>query len=120
MMPDTMTAAKKFLKDELAAALHAVAAGAAVSPNLKAFLDMIAVSELGEALLAASDDGYNGVIAGSTAKGPILFESYADHPRRVMELRIKGKVVKSSAAGRYQLLARYFDANSLTQKKGRT
>lgn len=80
-----------------------------MSPNLKAFLDMIAVSELGERLLAVSDNGYN-VIVGSTPKAPILFDSYADHPRRVMELRIKGKIVKSSAAGRYQLLARYFDA----------
>jgi muramidase (phage lysozyme) len=80
-----------------------------MSPNLKAFLDMIAVSELGEALMAASDDGYN-VIVGSTPRNPILFDSYADHPRRVIELRIKGKALKSSAAGRYQLLARYFDA----------
>jgi muramidase (phage lysozyme) len=77
--------------------------------NLRAFLDMIAVSELGEGLLAVSDNGYN-VIVGSTPKAPILFDSYADHPRRVMALRIKGRIVKSSAAGRYQLLARYFDA----------
>lgn len=80
-----------------------------MSPNLKAFLDMIAVSELGEDLLAASENGYN-VIVGSTPRNPILFDSYADHPRRVMELRIGGKTVKSTAAGRYQLLARYFDA----------
>jgi muramidase (phage lysozyme) len=53
------------------------------------------------------------VIVGSTPRTPILFDSYADHPRRVMELRIKGKTVKSSAAGRYQLLGRYFDAYKL-------
>lgn len=80
-----------------------------MSPNLRAFLDMIAVSELGEALLEASDNGYN-VIVGSTPRNPILFDSYADHPRRVIDLRIKGKAIKSSAAGRYQLLARYWDA----------
>lgn len=80
-----------------------------MSPNLRAFLDMIAVSELGEGLLAVSDNGYN-VLVGSSPKAPILFESYADHPRRVMTLGIKGKSIKSSAAGRYQLLARYFDA----------
>lgn len=77
--------------------------------NLKAFLDMIAVSELGEGLLAASDNGYN-VIVGSTAAHPILFASYADHPRKLVQMTIKGKAIKSSAAGRYQLLSRYFDA----------
>ncbi len=80
-----------------------------MNANLKAFLDMIAVSELGERLLAISDNGYN-VIVGSTASRPILFESYADHPRRLINLRIGGKNVRSTAAGRYQLLARYFDA----------
>lgn len=82
---------------------------AAVNPNVKAFLDMIAVSELGERLLAVSDNGYN-VIVGSTPSRPILFESYADHPRRAVTLRIGEKNVRSTAAGRYQLLARYFDA----------
>jgi muramidase (phage lysozyme) len=77
--------------------------------NLKAFLDMIAVSEIGEGLLAASDNGYN-VIVGSTIKKPMLFTSYDDHPRKLIELKIKDKVIKSTAAGRYQLLARYFDA----------
>jgi len=80
-----------------------------VNPNVKAFLDMIAVSELGERLLAVSDNGYN-VIVGSTPSRPILFESYADHPRRAVTLRIGEKNVRSTAAGRYQLLARYFDA----------
>ena len=84
-----------------------------MTKNLKAFLDMIAVSELGEGLLADSDNGYN-VIVGSTIKNPIFFTSYADHPRRLVELKIKGKVIKSTAAGRYQLLSRYFDAYKKT------
>ena len=80
-----------------------------MTPNRKAFLDMIAFSELGPALLAKSDNGYN-VIVGSTAAAPILFADYADHPRRRMELIIKRRTVVSTAAGRYQLLSRYFDA----------
>ncbi len=76
--------------------------------NLKAFLTMIAVSELGRDLLARSDDGYN-VIVGSTASRPDLFASYADHPRKLVKLMIKGAVVPTTAAGRYQILSRYFD-----------
>lgn len=76
--------------------------------NRKAFLDTIAVSELGRDLLAVSDNGYN-VIVGSTAAHPILFDSYASHPHRVIKLVLKGRVLHSSAAGRYQTLARYAD-----------
>ena len=77
------------------------------SANLVAFLDMIPVSELGAGLIAVSDRGYN-VIVGSTAAAPILFDSYADHPRRTIFLPSIQNW--SSAAGRYQILARYFDA----------
>ncbi len=80
-----------------------------MTPNVKAFLDMLAVSEIGEGLLAVSDNGYN-VIVGSTAERPTLFDSYRDHPRRSVELVIQGRRLRSTAAGRYQLLARYFDA----------
>ena len=75
-------------------------------PQIKAFLDMIAWSELGEELLDLSDDGYN-VIVGSTPTRPILFHDYSDHPRRLITIR---HGLKSSAAGRYQILTRYFDA----------
>ena len=73
--------------------------------NRTAFLDMIAVSELGRALMAKSDNGYN-VIVGSTPAAPILFSNYADHPRRLITI---SPALKSTAAGRYQLLQRYFD-----------
>ena len=73
--------------------------------NVIAFLDMIAYSEL-KGLIAISDRGYN-VIVGSTLKKPILFSSYADHPRKVIQINAK---LKSTAAGRYQLLSRYYDA----------
>ena len=79
-----------------------------MTPNLKAFLDMIAYSELGAALLAESDDGYN-VIVGSTAAAPDLFHNYTDHPRKSVTLTIRGRQVQSTAAGRYQILARYYD-----------
>ena len=77
-----------------------------MSPNLRAFLDMIAVSELGAKLIAMSDNGYN-VIVGSTTANPILFHDYSTHPRRLVQIR---PGLASTAAGRYQLLARYYDA----------
>ena len=72
-----------------------------MSPNLKAFLDMIAVSEGTKG--RGGDDGYNILYGGGT------FKSYADHPRQLLTFKIKGKPVTSTAAGRYQILARYFD-----------
>jgi muramidase (phage lysozyme) len=75
--------------------------------NLKAFLDTIAYSELGP-LIGLSDNGYN-VIVGSTPKNPDLFDDYSDHPRKLVTMTIKGNIVKSTAAGRYQVLERYFD-----------
>lgn len=72
------------------------------SPNLCAFLDTIATSEIGATLLAASDNGYNVLVGG------MLFEGYDDHPRKLVWLpRLN---ISSTAAGRYQLLARYFDS----------
>lgn len=76
-----------------------------MTKNEKAFLDMIAYSEIGEKLLQISDNGYN-VIVGSTPSKPILMSSYKDHPRKVIKINT---TLYSSAAGRYQLLARYWD-----------
>lgn len=68
-------------------------------PNIIAFLDMLSWSEGTRDL---GDDGYNVIVGGG------LFASYADHPRQSIELpRLK---IRSTAAGRYQLLSRYFDA----------
>lgn len=69
--------------------------------NLHALLDTIAWAEIGVPLLARSDNGYNVLVGGK------LFSSYADHPRILVDLPRLG--IKSSAAGRYQLLGRYFD-----------
>lgn len=70
--------------------------------NLQAFLDTIAHSE---GTAAIGDRGYN-CIVGSTPQKPVLFDSYADHPRVRVQLRPD---LASTAAGRYQILARYFD-----------
>lgn len=70
------------------------------TPNVGAFLDMIAVSE---GTYGKGDDGYNVLVGGK------LFDNgYRDHPRILVDLpRLK---IKSTAAGRYQLLMRYYDA----------
>ena len=72
-----------------------------MSNNRQAFLDMLAWSE-GTSTIPGSDNGYN-VLVGSTPSHPLLFNSYADHPR------VFNAELDSTAAGRYQLLAKYFD-----------
>ena len=78
-----------------------ISAAEAGGRNRVAFLDMIAYSEIGPRLLAATDDGYN-VLVGSTPEKPRLFTSYADHPR------VYNVKYDSTAAGRYQILWRYW------------
>ncbi len=77
----------------------------AFTGNRGAFLDTIAFSEIGPALLKASDDGYN-VLVSSTWLKPLLFSPYDDHPRRLIHL---GAHLQSTAAGRYQTLERNYD-----------
>lgn len=67
--------------------------------NEKAFLDMIAYAEgtIGE-------NGYRTLFGGG------LFDSFADHPRKMFSFTNKrGEQLKTSAAGRYQFLARTWD-----------
>ena len=71
--------------------------------NRTAFLDMIARSE---GTYGVGDNGYN-VLVGSTPARPSLFESYDDHPRKLIALPKLG--INSTAAGRYQILARYYE-----------
>lgn len=68
-------------------------------PNVCAFLDMLAWSEIGAELLAKSDDGYN-VLVGATPRRPLLFSSYTDHPN------VYNRRLDSTAAGRYQQMHR--------------
>lgn len=67
--------------------------------NRHAFLDVIAWSEIGPKLLKASNNGYNVIVGGA------LFNSYADHPARLVRL---SDTLSSTAAGRYQILHRYW------------
>lgn len=70
--------------------------------NLAAFLDMVGFSEgTDNGRQPTRDRGYDVLVGGG------LFVSYADHPRILVELPRLG--IKSTAAGRYQLLARYYD-----------
>src|SRR5687768_13838829 len=71
--------------------------------NLKAFLDMLAVSE-GTANIG--EQGYNCVV-GSRPGRFIPFTDFSDHPRVKVQLSDK---LWSTAAGRYQILERYYDA----------
>jgi muramidase (phage lysozyme) len=58
---------------------------------------MIATSE---GTKGKGDDGYNVLVGGE------LFDGYDDHPRKVVRIN---KTLSSSAAGRYQILARIYD-----------
>ena len=71
--------------------------------NLDAFLTAIAVSE---GTASIGDRGYN-CLVGSRPDMPILFGSYRDHPRVTIQL---SSTLSSTAAGRYQILKRYYDA----------
>lgn len=76
-----------------------------------AFLNTIKIAEIGDWLIAHSDDGYN-VLVGSTPPKKrgnetipanlLLFEGYAAHPN------VYNKATNSTAAGAYQLLGRYY------------
>ncbi|MGY1490705.1 glycoside hydrolase family 24 protein [Methylobacillus pratensis] len=71
-------------------------------PNLKAFLDMIAYSEgTDHPRQRTRDRGYDVIVGGA------LMDGYADHPRKVVDL--PALKIKSTAAGRYQILSRYWD-----------
>jgi muramidase (phage lysozyme) len=79
-----------------------------MAPNLKAFLDLIAYSEIGPAMLAMpeTDNGYR-VMVGSTPEHLLLVPSYITHPR------IHNAAQNSDAAGRYQFMGRYWPAYKL-------
>lgn len=69
-----------------------------ITQNESAFLDTIAVSE---GTIDIGDDGYNCLVGGG------IFDSYSTHPDILVNL---GHGLESTAAGRYQLLYRYYEA----------
>ncbi len=89
-------------------------------PNVCAFLDLIAFSEgtskaSGSASAALSaNDGYDVIVAG--VDGPSIFTDHSDHPfahREAVEVVAPGQRFEdglySTAAGRYQVLLRFFE-----------
>jgi muramidase (phage lysozyme) len=72
--------------------------------NRCAFLDMIASSEGTVTDPATQDDGYDVLVTGMN--GPQRFDSYASHPDILVTVNTSG--LQSTAAGRYQLLYRYW------------
>lgn len=66
-----------------------------MTPNQKAFLGCIAVSE-GTIQIPNSDNGYK-VLVGATPEHPLLFTSYETHPN------IYNSEFDSTAAGKYQI-----------------
>lgn len=66
--------------------------------NIQAFLDMISYAEGTDRY--GDERGYNVLVGGE------LFQSYEDHPNVLVDLPRYG--IKSTAAGRYQILHRYW------------
>ena len=73
-----------------------------INNQRKAFLDMLAWSEgTDNGRQKTRNHGYDVIVGGE------LFTDYSDHPRKLVTLNPK---LKSTAAGRYQLLSRWWDA----------
>lgn len=73
-----------------------------MTPNLKAFLDMLAVSEGTSTSPLTKNNGYDVIVTG--VDGPEIFNDYAQHPfaggRKPKQINRKG--LYSTASGRYQ------------------
>ena len=71
-----------------------------ISKNLEAFLDMIAYSEgTDNGKQKTANMGYDVIVGGDN------FTDYSDHPNKLVWLR---QGLASTAAGRYQLLSKYW------------
>ena len=68
-----------------------------INNQRKAFLDMLAWSEGHNGRQKTRNHGYDVIVGGE------LFTDYSDHPRKLVTLNPK---LKSTGAGRYQLLSR--------------
>lgn len=69
-----------------------------VSKNLIAFLDLIAWAE---GTAGKGDDGYNDIVDPAG-----FFDDYSTHPKQLVQVNAR---IKSTAAGRYQILSRNYD-----------
>ena len=79
-----------------------------IDQKLKAFLGMVAWSEGTSTSKLTKNDGYDVGVTG--VNGPWIFTSYADHPfaNGSSVLVRENPPLYSTAAGRYQLLLRYW------------
>ncbi|TKD40695.1 glycoside hydrolase family 24 protein [Azotobacter chroococcum] len=90
-----------------------ITAAQAGGANLCAFLDMLAWSEGTSTSRYTKNDGYDVIVQGidltpndGVDDAPDIFTDYSDHPGNMIVVNRKG--LKSSAAGRYQLLLRFW------------
>lgn len=88
-------------------------AAQAGGPNVLAFLDMLAWSEGTSTSKYTRDDGYDVIVAGidltpddGVDDAPDTFRDYSKHPGWLITVNRRG--LRSTAAGRYQLLFRYW------------
>ena len=77
----------------------------AVGRNVLAFLDMLAWAEGTSRSRHTKDDGYDIVVDGIDS--PKVFSDYSKHPNILVTVNSRG--LKSTAAGRYQLLNRWYE-----------
>ncbi|WAH56527.1 glycoside hydrolase family 104 protein [Pseudomonas silvicola] len=89
-----------------------ITAQAAGGPNVGAFLDMLAWSEGTSISRYTKNNGYDVIVGGLNS--PNTFTAYAAHPNVLVTVNNAG--LKSTAAGRYQLLYRYWVAYSALLK----
>ena len=90
-----------------------------INNQRKAFLDMLAWSEgIDNGRQKTRNHGYDVIVGGE------LFTDYLDHPRKLVTP--PNPKLKSTGAGRYQLLSRWWDAyrkqlaeRLLSEKSGR-
>lgn len=82
-------------------------------PKLRAFLDTVAWSEGTSLSPATKNDGYDVIVTGVDGK-PEVLSSYADHPfafgRPAKVIREAPGELRSTAAGRYQILLKWWRA----------
>ncbi len=77
-----------------------------ITQNQRAFLDMLSKSEGTSTSKATKNDGYDVIVSG--VDGAHIFTDYSTHPNKLITVNKAG--LKSTAAGRYQLLYRYYVA----------
>lgn len=95
--------------------MAAITAEHAGNENLVKFLDLIAYSEGTSSSHLTRNSGYDVIVSGKD--GPEIFTDYANHPFTNRQPKLIREIpiprLYSTAAGRYQLLHRYFEPYKL-------